>query len=64
MVKFGFVAILLSLISCSNDFPAAPRFEFCKLSDGTCESVHRFPKNDCNAVGGEIVSSCKEEVGN
>jgi len=59
MVKFGFIAVLLSLISCSNDFPAAPEFEFCKLSDGTCESVHIFPKSDCNAVGGEVVEACK-----
>jgi len=63
MVKLGFIAVVLSLTSCSNDFPAAPEFEFCKLSDGTCVSVHRFPKSDCNAVGGEIVISC-EEVGN
>jgi len=64
MVKLGFIATVLSLLSCGNDFPAAPEFEFCKLSDGTCESVHIFPESDCDAVGGEIVNTCEEEVEN
>jgi len=60
MVKLGFIATVLLLISCSNDFPPAPVMKFCKLNDGTCKSVHVFPERDCDAVGGEIVNSCKE----
>jgi hypothetical protein len=60
MVKFGFIATVLSLISCGNDFPDAPELKFCKLADGTCKSVHVFPKDDCETVGGEIVDSCKD----
>jgi len=59
MVKLGFIAALISLLSCSNDFPAAPEFEFCKLPDGQCKSVHVFPKVDCDTVGGEIVNTCE-----
>jgi len=59
MVKIGFVAFVLLLISCS-DFPEAPKFEFCKLPDGQCKSVHIFPEQDCNIVGGKIVSTCEE----
>jgi len=62
MVKFGFIAALLSLISCGDDFPSAPRFEFCKFElDGEqrCESVHVFTENDCAEVNGKIVESCE-----
>jgi len=52
---------VLLLISCSSDFPAAPEFEFCKLADGQCISVHVFSKSDyCKEVGGEIVNTCEE----
>jgi hypothetical protein len=61
MVKLGFIATVLSLISCSSDFPPAPEFEFCRLSDGKCMSVHVFSKSDCDAVGGEIVNTCEQE---
>jgi len=57
MVKFGFIASVLLLISCSSDFPAAPEFKFCRLPSGKCESIHVFSKNDCETVGGEIVDT-------
>jgi len=60
MVKLGFIASVLLLISCSSDFPAAPEFKFCKFKLGNtieCKSVHDFPKSDCEAVGGEIVDN-------
>jgi len=50
----------LSLISCSNDFPAVPEFKFCKLPDGQCKSVHIVSKSDCDTIGGEIVNTCEE----
>jgi hypothetical protein len=50
---------VLSLISCSNDFPPAPEMKFCKL-EKMCESVHIFSKDDCDKVGGEIVDTCEE----
>jgi len=55
MVKLGFIAFALSLISCSNDFPPAPEMKFCKLSDVRCESVHVISESDCKAVNGEVV---------
>jgi len=56
MVKFGFIASVLLLISCSSDFPPAPEMKFCMLEDGvTCKSVHVFPKKDCETVGGRII---------
>jgi len=64
MVKLSFIAFVLLLISCSNDFPPAPAIEFCKFTlDGEtkCESIHVFPKSDCETIGGEIVNTCKEE---
>jgi hypothetical protein len=57
MVKLGFAATVLSLISCSNDFPPAPEMKFCKF-EGKCTSIHLFTEKDCNAVGGEIVNTC------
>jgi len=62
MVKFGFIATVFSLLSCSNDFPEAPKFEFCKLPDGQCKSIHVFSAKDCEAVGGEIKynSNCED----
>jgi len=64
MVKFSFIAfVLFLLISCSNDFPPAPAMEFCKFTMGgetKCESIHIFPKRDCEKIGGEIVTTCNE----
>jgi len=61
MVKFGFIAFALSLISCSNDFPPVPEMKFCLLGNGTCESIHVFPKKDCETVGGTIVPETEDE---
>jgi len=58
MVKFGFIAAVLSLISCSNDFPPAPEFAFCKLPDESCEPVQHITRSDCETLGGEIVNTC------
>ncbi len=63
MVKLGFIAAVLLFISCSSGFPLAPEMEFCKFeldNETKCESVHIFPKSDCDAIGGEIVNTCKE----
>jgi len=62
MVKFGSIASVLLLLSCSSDFPAVPEFKFCKLPNGECPSVHVFSESDyCKEVGGEIVDldGCK-----
>jgi len=67
MVKFGFIASVLLLISCSSDFPPAPEMEFCKFilddEDETtvCKSIHVFSKSDCVNVNGEIVNTCDKE---
>lgn len=65
VVKLGFFASVLLLISCSSGFPPAPEMEFCRfeLDNKTeCRSVHIFPKSDCDAVGGEIVDTCKTKT--
>jgi len=62
LVKLGFIAVVLSLISCSNDFLSAPERKFCKftLDDETkCESIHVFSKPDCDDFGGIIVDTCE-----
>lgn len=63
MVKFGFIAAVLSLISCSN-LPDAPEFKFCKFKlngEEKCESIHSFPnKDDCKELGGLTVDKCDE----
>ena len=53
---------VLSLISCSSGFPPAPEMKFCRLSNGECKSIHVFPKEDCDAVSGEIVTNCNEPI--
>ncbi|MDR1830411.1 MAG: hypothetical protein LBQ76_06545 [Candidatus Fibromonas sp.] len=60
MVKFGIiVASLFLVISCSDDFPSAPEFKFCKFEE-RCESIHKISKGDCNEIGGTIVDTCEE----
>jgi len=66
MVKFGFIAAMLSLLSCSNNFPDAPEFLFCKFTapndEPKCESIHVVTARDCDAFNGEIVETCKPET--
>ena len=66
MVKFGFIAVALLLVSCGDDFPNAPEMKYCKFENSgsgktDCKSVHIFSEKDCAAVDGEIVETCKEE---
>jgi len=61
MVKLGFIAFVLSLISCSSNFPAAPEMKFCMLEDGTCKNIYDFPKKDCETVGGKIIPETEGE---
>jgi len=64
MVKFGFIAAVLSLLSCSNNFPDAPEFLFCKFTapngEQKCESIHIVSERDCDKLGGgKPVESCE-----
>jgi len=61
MVKLSFVAFVLLLISCSNDFPSAPEMKFCMLENGKCESIHVISKKECEMVGGKIIPETEEE---
>ena len=64
MVKLSFIAFVLLLISCSNDFPPAPEFKFCKFkldddTKATCKSIYVIPESDCKKLPNwEIVNTC------
>lgn len=64
MVKLSFILAIFLFISCSDNFPDAPEFKFCKFEDASgaeqCKSIHEFPEKDCTAVGGEVVDSCTQ----
>jgi len=64
MVKLGFIASVLLLICCSNDFPPAPEMKFCKFTlennETLCKSIHLVSKSDCDEFHGEIVTTCEE----
>jgi len=58
---------LFLFISCSDDFPPAPEFKFCKVTElGICESIHSvdgkngIPADECDEIGGRIVNACEE----
>jgi hypothetical protein len=53
---------LFLVISCSDEFPSAPEFKFCKF-EKQCESIHKIPLDDCNEIGGTIVDTCEEPSG-